>query len=302
MQSKINTLASLLRHSLLMILNFDPTKYILWGFLILTSIYYLHIILRSWLVVPYSFTKRFHKSQEEEDTILIRHLNKLSSPETETHVSCLQRSPLMVILMIFAKQTWNWLWSKMPAKVCVFKQEKGLNSKLMSKLRTSNILILWRLSPGTACPCLLESTIHQPRRKTKLRKKALMRNHFPAVFSAHVFSVFSFSDDVMHQELLSWVKYLNMKCIPASSKWKQKLKIPPPTRPLCCDTDIEIVLTFLTGFRVPQFWHQYCEEYTLIDPSLILLHRPLRMIIGEQVFRQVVSTLKLRHLSQIKDH
>ena len=40
-----------------------------------------------------------------------------------------------------------------------------------------------------------------------------MRNHFPAVFSAHVFSVFSFSDDVMHQELLSWVKYLNMKCI-----------------------------------------------------------------------------------------
>ena len=174
------------------------------------------------------------KSQEEDETILFWHLNKLSSPEIETHVSCHQRSPLMLVLMIFAKQTWNWLWSKVPTKVksMCFHPGEELNSKLMSELRNSNILILWRLSPGTACPSLLESSIHQPRRKIKLRKKALMRNHFPAVFSARVFSVFSFSDDVMHQELLSWVKYLNMKCIsrpqhPAneSKSWKF-----PPTR------------------------------------------------------------------------
>ena len=172
--------------------------------------------------------------------------------------------------MIFAKHTWNWLWSKVPTKVksICFHPGEELNSKLMSELRNSNILILWRLSPGTACPSLLESTIHQPRRKIKLRKKALMRNHFPAVFSARVFSVFSFSDDVMHQELLSWVKYLNIKCISRPSIQQMKAKVensPPATRPLSCDTDIEIVVTFLTVFWVPQFWHQYCEEYTFFD-------------------------------------
>ena len=195
--------------------------------------------------------------------------------------------------MIFAKQTWNWLWSEVPTKVksrC-FHPGEELNSKLMSELRNSNILILWRLSPGTACPSLLESTIHQPRRKIKLRKKALMRNHFPAVFSARVFSVFSFSDDVMHQELLSWVKYLNMKCIsrpqhPAneSKSWK----FPPTRHPSaqlrhwhwnCSNVSYGFksssILTSIL-WRIHTFW--------FFDSSLLPLHWPLRMIIGEQVF------------------